>query len=325
MNEFAPGRNSDESLMVTILREWTNGTESDRINLSQILGRMLGKIAARTSTLTIEESAFISASKLLENAKIKQAFETKSKEASEKKWFGTEIDPVRDMKIKALYEFTRNAIDASADLETRMKWADYIDSPDFQLDMTRGNDPTIFDEGVLSGVPEHQGKSAGYEPGIYCGNLGAFYNWSDTHKAIIRKMPLKYIDDIRGRGEAVVMCKELKPKKLAESVSRYPDDAVYIGYILLDASEAEVVPYDDPERIEHESIAYFDIHTPTRFLPLFQRYFPEARIEAKALKSKVTGQTIELPFLILPAQARSNLVKVEYLKQSTGVGNVVIE
>lgn len=325
MNEFAPGRNNDETLVVTMLREWTNDTESNRINLSQILGRMLGKIAARTCTLQIEESTFIIASGILKDPKIRQAFETRSKEASKEKWFDTEIDPIRDMKVKTLYEFTRNAIDNGADLETKMKWADYIDSPDFQLDMTRGNDPTIFYEDVLSGVPEHQGKSAGYEPGIYCGVLGAFYNWSDTHKAIIRRMPLKYVDDIRGRGEAVIMCKELKPKKINESVSKYPDGLVYMGYVLLDASEAEVVPYDNPESVEHDSVAYFDTHVPTRFLPLYQQYFPGARIENKTLKSKVTGQTVELPFLILPAEARRNLVKVEYLKRSSGIGNVVIE
>ena len=213
MNEFAPDRNSGETLVTTILKEWANITEAERVKLSQTLGRMLGKMAARTSSLQIVESALVIASGLLENEKIRQAFKAKTKEAAEKKWFDTEIDPLQDMKIKALYKFTRNAVDNGADLETRMKWADYIDSTNFQLDMTRGNDPTILDQGMLSGVPEHQGKSAGYEPGIYCGVAGAFYNWSNTHKAIIKNMPLKNVDDIRGRGEAVVMCKGLKPRK----------------------------------------------------------------------------------------------------------------
>ena len=98
-----------------------------------------------------------------------------------------------------------------------------------------------------------------------------------------------------------------------------------MGYVLLDASEAEVIPYDDPADLEHESIAYFDTHIPKRFLPIFRRYYPEARIEDKALKSKTTDKTIKFPFLVLPPEARNNLVKVEYLKRATGIYNVVIE
>lgn len=167
------------------------------------------------------------------------------------------------------------------------------------------------------------------------GVIGAYYHWSDQYKAIIKNMPLKNVIDFTGDGCAVADCKSLKVKILDKEES----NNLY-GYYLVDASEAEVVPYDDPSVVLQKKCFNYQIHVSNFAFDIFKKYYPDARIENKKIKiatpenkveilerAKVTGvdRVISLPFVVLPNDAKDNLTKLRFVQQAANINNVMIE
>lgn len=159
-----PDRNSNR-LLASFVERFSVSDQNKRIELSQAFGRLIGSLAARLTVLSVAETSFLFGSGIMDSPVILAAYNKKVKESSDKLWWKTEIKPLQDAKIFAIYNFL-SLNTQRAKLPNQISWAEYLEKPQFKLDMTRGNDPTVH-LGYLSGVAENESVVAGYDAGIY--------------------------------------------------------------------------------------------------------------------------------------------------------------
>ena len=307
----------------------STATVTETSEIRKEIAGLIASIADRSAAPSLEKARFLHEAGLLEQEEIVSAVSARVSRVSKEAWFNSEWNPVQDLKVYAVYE--ELTILATTPYQ-KLKFAEYLNSDFFRLDVTRGNDPSIRQENRFSGITPSNEEEYGH--GIYFGIVGAFKNWSVTHTAIVKNVPLKLFDGILGRGEAVAQGESLHVAETWSNREDWMQDHRNYFYGIFDGSEAKLEPYDDfSENDFHRVPEVLDLQfciTDAQRVALNHLY-PDARIETRTCRftqdtrGSVTPISLELPWVIFPSSAFDNPKKLYEFCFQTGIGNWVVE
>lgn len=200
------------------------------------------------------------------------------------------------------------------DLKKQISFAEWLERQDLRLDMTRGNDPTVFYKGYFSGPTPHDQYAADYDEGIYFGVQGEFYEWCDNaeYRAIIKRMPVVMLTYLGSRGEGLVKAGRLKVNRANAQIEH--------GSVF-DGDTAEYEWYNPTEAI-FKRIPRLDLRISDHVFAVFKKYYPSASLAKRTVS--IGESQVEYPFIVIAQNEAANPHKLWRIREATNCTNVLI-